>query len=151
MLDRLSHVSIVVPDLEAAAARLAATYGMVAGEILVNQEQGVRITYVTLANAKIELMQPLALETPLGKFLQRNPGGGLHHISFAVESVAEVSATLASGGIKTIGSAAARNVHGEPMAFIHPKEFLGVLVELEEKPSSHSDEPVSISAAVPQL
>jgi methylmalonyl-CoA epimerase len=81
MLDRLSHVSIVVPDLEAAAARLAATYGMVAGEILVNQEQGVRITYVTLANAKIELMQPLALETPLGKFLQRTPGGGLHHIS----------------------------------------------------------------------
>ncbi|MDB5821716.1 MAG: methylmalonyl-CoA epimerase [Herminiimonas sp.] len=141
MLDRLSHVSIVVPDLEAAAERLAHAYGMVAGEILVNHEQGVRITYVTLANAKIELMQPLAMETPLGRFLQRNPGGGLHHISFAVDSVAEVSATLENSGVKTIGSATAKNVHGEPITFIHPKEFLGVLVELEEKPSALPHDP----------
>lgn len=141
MLDRLSHVSIVVPDLEVAAARLAHTYGLVTGQILVNQEQGVRITYITLANAKIELMQPLAMETPLGRFLQRNPGGGLHHISFAVDSVADVSATLENGGVRTIGSATARNVHGEPIAFIHPKEFLGVLIELEEKPSPLQTDP----------
>jgi methylmalonyl-CoA/ethylmalonyl-CoA epimerase len=133
MLDRLSHVSIVVPDLEAAAARLAQVYGLAMGETMVNRDEGVRMAYIDLANARIEVMQPLAPDTPLGRFLQKNPTGGLHHISFAVDSVAAVAAALRKNGVQTIGKPGAKNVHGEPIAFIHPRDFIGALVELEEK------------------
>jgi methylmalonyl-CoA/ethylmalonyl-CoA epimerase len=129
----LLHVSIVVPDLAAAIAKLAATYGLAAGEIKVNDEQGVRMTYVELANAKIELMEPSRPDSPVAKFLERNPKGGLHHFCLGVESVDAAARELAAAGAQVLGGGKAqRNVHGERIAFVHPKDFLGALVELEE-------------------
>lgn len=136
MLKGLSHVSLVVPDLEQAGAQLSQRYGLPMGPILVNAEQGVRLAYIDLGNTRLELMQPLNADSALGRFLQKNPLGGLHHISFEVDSVAAVARELAQNGIATLGQPDARNVHGGPLAFIHPRDFLGALVELEEKVGS---------------
>lgn len=133
MLKGLSHVSLVVPDLEAAGARLTSLYGLHMGAPLVNEAQGVRLAYIDLGNAKLEVMQPLSEDSALGRFLQKNPLGGLHHISFEVDSVAAAAHALAQNGIPTLGKLGAKNVHGTAMAFIHPKNFMGALVELEEK------------------
>lgn len=129
----LTHISIVVPDLEAAIARLAQTYGLAAGEIRVNDEQGVRMTYIDLPNAKIELMAPSRPDSPVAKFLERNPKGGIHHFCLGVDSVDAAARELAAGGAQVLGGGKAQlNVHGERIAFVHPKDFLGALVELEE-------------------
>lgn len=129
----LMHVSIVVPDLEAAIARLAQTYELAAGEIRVNDEQGVRMTYIDLPNAKIELMAPSRPDSPVAKFLERNPKGGIHHFCLGVDSVDAAARELAAGGAQVLGGGKAQlNVHGERIAFVHPKDFLGALVELEE-------------------
>jgi len=134
MITGLSHVSIVVPDLEAAAARLKQVYGLATGDPLVNEQQGVRLAYVELPNARIELMQPLRPDSPVGKFLERNPKGGIHHFCLGVESVEATAKTLAAEGTAVLGDGKPQlNVHGERIAFIHPKDFLGALVELEEK------------------
>ena len=133
MLKGLSHVSLVVPDLEAAGERLSSLYGLPMGAPLVNEAQGVRLAYIDLGNTKLEVMQPLHEDSALGRFLQKNPLGGLHHISFEVDSVASTVHALAQNGITPLGKPDAKNVHGTAMAFIHPKHFMGVLVELEEK------------------
>ncbi|MEI8036018.1 MAG: VOC family protein [Betaproteobacteria bacterium] len=133
MLNGLSHVSLVVPDLAAAAQRLKSVYGLSIGPIEVNVTQGVHLAYVQLSNAKIELMQPTHAESAAGKFLQKNPRGGIHHISFSVDSVDAVSRELAAEAVTLIGDGTPQyNVHNERIAFIHPKDFLGALVELEE-------------------
>ena len=133
MITGLSHVSIVVPDLEAAAARLKDVYGLEIGEIMVNEQQGVRLAYVDLGNSKIELMEPARADSPIAKFLERNPAGGIHHFCLAVDSVDEASKTLGANGVRVLGEGKAQlNVHGERIAFVHPKDFLGALVELEE-------------------
>lgn len=136
MLDSLSHVSIVVPDLEAATARLSHVYGLSVGDVLLNPEQGVRLAYIDLGNTRLELMQPMFSDSAMGRFLQKNPAGGLHHISFAVDSIRQVGEALALHQVATIGQADTKNVHGETIAFIHPKDFLGTLVELEERKHS---------------
>lgn len=136
MLKGLSHVSLVVPDLEEAGAQLSQRYGLPMGTPMVNVEQGVRLAYIDLGNTRLELMQPLSEDSALGRFLQKNPLGGLHHISFEVDSVAAVARELAQNGIVILGKPDARNVHGGPLAFIHPRDFLGALVELEEKVAS---------------
>lgn len=129
----LSHVSVVVPDLVAAIERLRTVYGFAAGEIKVNAEQGVRMTYVDLGNAKIELMEPSRPDSPIAKFLERNPRGGLHHFCLGVDDVGAMTGVLASAGVQVLGGGNdQRNVHGERIAFVHPKDFLGALVELEE-------------------
>jgi methylmalonyl-CoA/ethylmalonyl-CoA epimerase len=130
----LSHVSIVVPSLAAAAARLQQVYGLDIGEIATNEAQGVRMAYVALANANIELMEPLRAETPAGKFLARHPAGGIHHFSLAVGDIEAEAAGLRERGVRVLGDEKTqRNVHGERIAFIHPGDFLGALVELEER------------------
>ncbi len=128
-----SHVSIVVPDLEAAARALAEKYGLVAGERRLNEQQGVRLAYIELGAAKIELMQPSRLDSPVAKFLDRNPRGGIHHFCLSVDDVATESRGLAAKGIRMLGPETQRNVAGEPIAFIHPADFFGALVELEER------------------
>jgi methylmalonyl-CoA/ethylmalonyl-CoA epimerase len=133
MINNLSHVSIVVPDLDAAAKRLAEVYGLAIGEIQVNQQQGVRMAYVDLGNAKIELMEPSRTDSPVAKFLERNPRGGIHHFCVGVDSVDATRAVLGAQGAQVLGDGSAQfNVHGERIAFVHPKDFLGALVELEE-------------------
>ena len=133
MITGLSHVSIVVPSLDAAAKRLAEIYGLTIGEISVNEQQGVRMAYVDLGNAKIELMEPSRPDSPVGKFLERNPRGGIHHFCLGVDGVDRARDDLASKGAQVLGDGKPQyNVHGERIAFVHPKDFLGALVELEE-------------------
>ena len=133
MITGLSHVSIVVPSLDVAARRLAEIYGLQIGEINVNEQQGVRMAYVDLGNAKIELMEPSRADSPVAKFLERNPKGGIHHFCVGVDSVDAARAELAGKGATVLGDGKPQyNVHGERIAFVHPKDFLGALVELEE-------------------
>jgi methylmalonyl-CoA/ethylmalonyl-CoA epimerase len=133
MITGLSHVSIVVPDLTAALEKMRATYGLTASEIKVNDEQGVRMTYIDLGNAKIELMEPSRPDSPIAKFLERNPKGGIHHFCLGVDSVEQATNTLTAAGVQVLGAGKVQlNVHGERIAFVHPKDFLGALIELEE-------------------
>ena len=133
MITGLAHVSIVVPDLAAAARELETKYGLKIGAIKVNAEQGVRMAYVELANAKIELMEPSRADSPIAKFLERNPKGGIHHFSLGVNDVDATTATMKVNGVRVLGDGKPQlNVHGERIAFVHPADFLGALVELEE-------------------
>lgn len=133
MITGLSHVSIVVPDLDAAAARLEKVYGLTTGEAQVNDQQGVRLAYVELPNARIELMEPLHPGSPVAKFLERNPKGGIHHFCLAVDSVDTTAQSIGAQGVRVLGDGKPHtNVHGERFAFVHPADFLGALVELEE-------------------
>ncbi len=141
MITGFSHVSIVVPDLAAALDKLRITYGLTAGTIKVNDEQGVRMTYIDLGNAKIELMEPSRPDSPVAKFLERNPKGGIHHFCLGVDSVAQTTTELTAAGAQVLGDGKMQlNVHGERIAFVHPKDFLGALIELEEnKLEQHHD------------
>ena len=133
MITGLSHVSIAVPSLEAAAKRLKELYGLGIGPVKVNEQQGVRLAYVELPNARIELMEPSRPDSPIAKFLERNPNGGIHHFCLNVDDVAATAETVTGRGGRVLGDGSPqRNVHGEPIAFVHPKDFLGALVELEE-------------------
>ena len=144
MITGLSHVSIVVPSIEQAAAKLKSIYGLEIGEIAVNEQQGVRLTYVDLGNARIELMEPSRADSPVAKFLERNPNGGIHHFSLAVDSVDDTAQTLAQNGARVLGDGKPQhNVHGERIAFVHPKDFLGALVELEEHPVAQARPPAA--------
>lgn len=133
MITGLRHVSIVVPDLAAALEKLRKTYGLAGGEIKVNAEQGVRMTYIDLGNAKIELMEPSRPDSPIAKFLERNPKGGIHHFCLGVDSVEQTTNELTAAGAQVLGAGKVQlNVHGERIAFVHPRDFLGALIELEE-------------------
>ena len=133
MLTGLSHVSIVVPDLDAAARAIGEKYGLKAGTPMVNAEQGVRLAYIDCGNAKIELMEPSRSDSPIAKFLEKNPKGGIHHFSFSVDSMDDTPKSLGDRGVRVLGDGKPKlNVSGERIAFIHPADFLGALVELEE-------------------
>src|SRR5262249_34474985 len=133
MFTSLSHVSIVVPDLDAAARRLRETYGLDVGEIRTNAEQGVHLAYVDLGNARIELMAPSQADSPVTKFLERNPKGGIHHVSLAIGDMEVMTAGLRQQGVRILGDGRPQyNVAGERIAFLPPADFLGALVELEE-------------------
>jgi methylmalonyl-CoA/ethylmalonyl-CoA epimerase len=134
MITGLSHVSIAVPSLEAAAKRLKELYGLEVGAAKVNEQQGVRLAYVELPNARVELMEPLRPDSPISRFLERNPNGGIHHFCLNVDDVAAIAKDVAGKGVRVLGDGSPQhNVHGERIAFVHPKDFLGALVELEEK------------------
>lgn len=133
MITGLNHISIAVPDLEAAAQQLSEKYGLVLGPRLVNAEQGVRLAYVELGAARIELIAPSRPDSPIAKFLERNPGGGIHHLCLGVDNVDDTVGGLAQNGVRVLGGGKPQhNVAGERIAFVHPGDFLGALVELEE-------------------
>lgn len=133
MITGLSHVSIVVPSLDAAGRRLKEVYGLTLGEVKVNEQQGVRLAYIELGNAKIELMEPSRTDSPVSKFLERNPAGGIHHFCLGVDSVEAATRAIGDKGVRVLGGGKPqKNVNGEPIAFVHPVDFLGALVELEE-------------------
>src|SRR5688572_13237133 len=133
MITGLSHVSIVVPSLDAAAKQLKDVYGLEVGAAKVNEQQGVRLAYVELPNARIELMEPSRPDSPVSKFLERNPGGGIHHFCLEVDDVPATAAGLTQKGARVLGEGKEqRNTHGDRIACVHPKDFLGALVELEE-------------------
>lgn len=134
MITGFNHVSIAVPDLDAALARIERLFGLRAGAPRVNEVQGVRLAYVELGNARIELMAPARPDSPVAKFLERNPAGGIHHFCVDVDDVAAAAAALTADGARVLGDGSAQyNVDGRRIAFVHPKDFLGALVELEEK------------------
>jgi len=136
MFTGLGHVSIVVPSLAEAAKRLEQTYGLTLGEAQVNEAQGVRLAYVELPNAKIELMEPARPDSPVSKFLERNPAGGIHHFCLTVSDVESACGAMKHKGVRVLGDGSPqKNVHGARIAFLHPKDFLGALVEIEENHS----------------
>ena len=133
MIKGLNHVSIAVPDIEAAARELHAKYGLDLGPRMVNAEQGVRLAYIELGATKIELIEPSRPDSPIAKFLERNPKGGIHHFCLGVGDVEEAVRGFAQNGVRVLGGGKPQhNVAGERIAFIHPGDFLGALVELEE-------------------
>jgi len=134
MITGFSHVSLAVPSLDAAAKRLKEVYGLSVGAVAVNEREGVRVAYIELPNARIELMEPARPDSPIAKFLEKNPRGGIHHFCLNVDNVPDTRAGLARQGARVLGDGKeSRNVHGERIAFVHPKDFLGALVEFEEK------------------
>jgi methylmalonyl-CoA/ethylmalonyl-CoA epimerase len=133
MITGLNHVSIVVPDIETAARRLRETYGLNVGPRMLNADQGVRLAYVELGAARIELIEPSRPDSPVAKFLERNPKGGIHHFCLGVDDVENTVRGLTQDGVRVVGGGQPQhNVAGERIAFIHPGDFLGALVELEE-------------------
>ena len=133
MITGLSHVSLAVPSLEAAAQRLQELYGLAIGEVKVNEQQGIRLAYVELGNARIELMEPTRPDSAVSKFLEHHPAGAIHHFCLEVDDLVATAAAIAGKGARVLGDAGeTRNVHGERIAFVHPRDFLGALVELEE-------------------
>lgn len=127
----LSHVAVAVPDIAAAAAALERKLGIRAGPVHENAAQGVRLAYIDLGNARIELISPLSADSPVAKFLERNPAGGLHHVAFHVGDLDAALSTAIAAGARQVGRSGS-NVHGQRIAFLNPKELLGALMELEE-------------------
>lgn len=133
MITGFNHVSIVVPDLNAAIERLAATYGLKAGTPKLNEQQGVKLVWIDLGNASIELMEPARPDSPVAKFLERNPGGGIHHFCLNVDHMDSTLAGVSERGARIVGDGTPQyNVNGDRIAFVHPRDFLGALVELEQ-------------------
>ena len=133
MLKRLNHVAIVVPDLRAAAELYRDVFGAQVSERIELALHGVSLVFVELSNSKIELMHPLGKDSPLAKFLLRNQCGGIHHICFEVSDIVAASSALEKKGMKILGDGKpTEGAHGNPVVFLHPKDFCGTLIELEQ-------------------
>jgi methylmalonyl-CoA/ethylmalonyl-CoA epimerase len=141
MIGRLNHVAIVVPDLAAAAAKYRDLLGAEVHHPKDLPEHGVTVVFVQLENTKLELMTPLGANSPVAKFLAEHPSGGMHHICFEVPDLAHAARTMAAAGARILGDAQPKTgAHGLPVLFLHPKDFDGTLIELEEvKPDFQPD------------
>ena len=132
MLGRLNHVAIAVKDARAAAAAYA-TAGAEVSEPAAQAEHGVITVFVTLPNTKIEFIEPLGEASPISKFLERNPDGGIHHVCYEVEDILASRDQLRAQGARVLGDGNPKiGAHGKPVLFLHPKDFCGTLVELEQ-------------------
>ena len=133
MIGRLNHVAIVVPDLAAAAAVYRDPLGARVSEPLPLPEHGVTVVFVELPNTKIELLEPLGADSPVQSFLDRNPAGGMHHICYEVADIRAARDRLRAAGARVLGTGEpTTGAHGKPVLFLHPKDFCGTLIELEE-------------------
>ncbi len=133
MIGRLNHVAIAVPDLEAATAIYRDTLGAKVSEPLELPNQGVTTVFVELPNTKIELLLPLGEGSPIAKFLQKNTAGGIHHVCYEVEDIIAARDKLRAEGAQVLGSGEPSiGAHGKPVLFLHPKDFCGTLVEIEQ-------------------
>jgi methylmalonyl-CoA/ethylmalonyl-CoA epimerase len=133
MIGRLNHVAIAVRDIAAAAAVYRDTLGAAVSVPVPQHEHGVTTVFVTLPNTKIELLEPLGATSPIAKFLERNPDGGVHHVCYEVDDIIAVRDRLKAGGARVLGDGEPKTgAHGKPVLFLHPKDFLGTLVELEQ-------------------
>ena len=133
MIGRLNHVAIAVPDLAAAAANYRDTLGAKVSAPMDLPDQGVTVVFVELPNTKIELLHPLGADSPIAKFLESNPAGGIHHVSYEVEDILKARAQLKASGKRILGDGEPKlGAHGTPVLFLHPKDFHGTLVEVEE-------------------
>ena len=133
MIGRLNHVAIAVPDLEAAAAQYRDTLGAEVGAPQDEPDHGVTVVFITLPNTKVELLYPLGDGSPIAGFLEKNPSGGIHHICYEVEDIREAAAKLTASCARVLGDGEPKiGAHGKPVLFLHPKDFTGTLVELEQ-------------------
>ncbi|MFC3676642.1 methylmalonyl-CoA epimerase [Ferrovibrio xuzhouensis] len=133
MIGRLNHVAIAVPDLAAAAATYANTLGAKVSPPLAQPEHGVTVVFVELPNTKIELLHPLGEGSTIAKFLANNPAGGMHHVCYEVEDIIAARDKLKATGARVLGDGEPKiGAHGKPVLFLHPKDFSGTLVEIEQ-------------------
>jgi methylmalonyl-CoA/ethylmalonyl-CoA epimerase len=133
MIGRLNHVAIAVRDLAQASAVYRNTLGAEVSPAVPQPEHGVTTVFITLPNTKIELLQPLGDNSPIAKFLERNADGGIHHICYEVDDILAVRERLKAAGARVLGDGEPKTgAHGKPVLFLHPKDFCGTLVELEQ-------------------
>jgi methylmalonyl-CoA/ethylmalonyl-CoA epimerase len=133
MIGRLNHVAIAVKDLDAATRRYADLLGAVVSAPLDQPEHGVRVVFVTLPNSKVELLAPLGENSPIARFLDKNSDGGIHHRCYEVEDIVAARNRLLASGARILGDGTLKiGAHGKPVLFLHPKDFNGTLIELEQ-------------------
>ncbi len=133
MIGRLNHVAIAVPDLEAAANLYRDTLGAKVGAPQDEPDHGVTVIFIELPNTKIELLYPLGDDSPINGFLAKNPSGGIHHICYEVDDIIAARDKLKAAGARVLGTGEPKiGAHGKPVLFLHPKDFTGTLVELEQ-------------------
>jgi methylmalonyl-CoA/ethylmalonyl-CoA epimerase len=131
MIGRLNHVAVAVPDLEAAMAVYRDKLGGAVSEPKALPEHGVTVSFVTLPNTKVELLEPLGEDSSIKGFVEKNPRGGMHHVCFEVEDIEAAVEKLAGEGARILGKVKI-GAHGKPVIFVHPADFLGTLIELEQ-------------------
>ena len=133
MIGRLNHVAIAVPDLAAAAQQYRGTLGATVGPVLDQPAHGVQVVFIELPNTKIELLAVLGDESPIQGFLDKNPSGGIHHICYEVSDILAARDHLLASGARVLGGGVPKiGAHGKPVLFLHPKDFTGTLIELEQ-------------------
>jgi methylmalonyl-CoA/ethylmalonyl-CoA epimerase len=133
MIGRLNHVAIAVKDLDRSTALYRDTLGAQVSAPLPQREHGVTVVFVELPNTKIELLEPLGDDSPIAKFLEKNSDGGMHHICYEVEDIRAARDRLKASGARVLGDGEPKiGAHGKPVLFLHPKDFGGTLVELEQ-------------------
>lgn len=133
MLGRLNHIAIAVPDLAAASAVYRDTLGASVTAPQPLPEHGVTVVFIELGNTKVELLEPLGVDSPIAAFLAKNPAGGMHHVCYEVDDIIVARDRLKATGARVLGDGNPRiGAHGKPVLFLHPKDFQGTLVELEQ-------------------
>ncbi|WP_275790627.1 methylmalonyl-CoA epimerase [Pararhizobium gei] len=133
MLGRVNHIALAVPNLAEAIETYTSTLGASVSEPELLPEHGVRVVFVTLENTKVELLEPLGETSPIAAFLARNPGGGMHHICYEVDDIISARDRLVAAGCRVLGDGEPKfGAHGKPVLFLHPKDFFGTLIELEQ-------------------
>ncbi len=133
MIGRLNHVAIAVPDLEKASAMYRSTLGAKVSDPIPEPDHGVTVVFVELPNTKIELLHPLGDSSPIQAFLDKNPSGGMHHVCYEVDDILSARDRLKGEGARVLGDGEPKiGAHGKPVLFLHPKDFCGTLVELEQ-------------------
>jgi methylmalonyl-CoA/ethylmalonyl-CoA epimerase len=134
MIGRLNHIAIVVPDVVAASATYRRVLGARVSEPNPLPAHGVTVVFVELPNTKIELLEPLGASSPVRSFLERNPAGGMHHVCYEVDDIVAARDRLRSEGARVLGDGEPRlGAHQKPVLFLHPKDFCGTLIELEQE------------------
>jgi len=133
MLGRVNHIALAVPDLAGAAERYRSMLGASVTAPQALPEHGVTVVFVTLDNTKVELLEPLGEASPIAAFLAKNPAGGMHHICYEVEDIHAARESLIAAGGRVLGDGNPKTgAHGKPVLFLHPKDFFGTLIELEQ-------------------
>jgi methylmalonyl-CoA/ethylmalonyl-CoA epimerase len=133
MIGRLNHIAIAVPDLAAAAAQYAGQLGATVRPAQDEPDHGVTVVFIDLPNTKVELLAPLGADSPIAGFLDKNPAGGIHHICYEVADILAARDQLRATGARVLGSGEPKiGAHGKPVLFLHPKDFNGCLIELEQ-------------------
>lgn len=133
MIGRLNHVAIAVQDVAKASATYRGALGAKVTEPQDLPEHGVRVVFVELPNTKIEFLEPLGAASPIAKFLEKNPDGGMHHLCYEVDDILAARDKLVASGARVIGDGNPKiGAHGKPVLFLHPKDFLGTLTEIEQ-------------------